>query len=78
MPPGDLAVIIPAKNEADRIAATVCAAGKLTGADIIVVVDDGSTDDTAALRPQPGARSSGIRATAARPRPWRPARRRSG
>jgi hypothetical protein len=55
MPPGDLAVIIPAKNEADRIAATVRAAGKLAGADIIVVVDDGSTDDTASLAASAGA-----------------------
>lgn len=55
MPPGDLAVIIPAKNEADRIAATVRAAGKLPGADIVVVVDDGSTDDTAALAVSAGA-----------------------
>jgi hypothetical protein len=55
MPPGDLAVIIPAKNEADRIAATVRAASKLTGADIVVVVDDGSTDDTAALAASAGA-----------------------
>jgi len=55
MPPGDLAVIIPAKNEADRIAATVSAAFKLAGADIVVVVDDGSTDDTAALAASAGA-----------------------
>ena len=55
MPPGDLAVIIPAKNEADRIAATVRAAGKLIGADVIVVVDDGSTDDTASLAASAGA-----------------------
>jgi hypothetical protein len=55
MPPGDLAIIIPAKNEADRIAATVRAAGKLAGADIVVVVDDGSTDDTAALAASAGA-----------------------
>jgi hypothetical protein len=55
MPLGDLAVIIPAKNEADRIAATVSAAFKLAGADIVVVVDDGSTDDTAALAASAGA-----------------------
>ncbi len=55
MPPGDLAVIIPAKNEADRIAATVCAASKVSGADIVVVVDDGSTDETAALAASAGA-----------------------
>jgi len=48
MPPGDLAIIIPARNEADRVAATVAAATTLAGADIVVVVDDGSTDETAA------------------------------
>ena len=56
MPPGDLAVIIPARNEADRIAATVTAAATLDGADIIVVVDDGSTDGTAAAAAAAGAR----------------------
>jgi hypothetical protein len=55
MTPGDLAIIIPAKNEADRISATVCAAAKLAGADIVVVVDDGSTDQTAALAATAGA-----------------------
>jgi hypothetical protein len=55
MPPGDLAVIIPAKNEAERIAATVSAASKLAGVDIVVVVDDGSTDRTAALAAAAGA-----------------------
>jgi glycosyltransferase involved in cell wall biosynthesis len=55
MPPGDLAVIIPARNEADRIAATVTAAAKLDGADIILVVDDGSTDRTAATAEAAGA-----------------------
>src|SRR5258708_3265980 len=48
MAPGDLAVIIPARNEADRIATTVTAAAKLDAPDIILVVDDGSTDDTEA------------------------------
>lgn len=51
----DVAVIIPARNEADRIAATVAAASKLAGADIVVVVDDGSTDNTAALAASAGA-----------------------
>lgn len=55
MPPGDLAVIIPAKNEVDCIAATVAAASTLVGADIVVVVDDGSTDGTAAAAAAAGA-----------------------
>jgi hypothetical protein len=54
--PGDLAVVIPAKNEADRIAATVRAAAGLFGVDLIVVVDDGSSDDTAAAAVAAGAR----------------------
>jgi hypothetical protein len=54
--PGDLAVVIPARNEADRIAATVTAAATLPGADLIVVVDDGSADGTAALAAEAGAR----------------------
>jgi len=56
MSPGDLAVIIPARNEADRIAATVTAAAMLEGADLILVVDDGSTDGTAAAAEAAGAR----------------------
>jgi glycosyltransferase involved in cell wall biosynthesis len=56
MTQGDVAVIIPAWNEADRIAATVRAAGKLAAVDVVVVVDDGSTDDTAALAAAAGAR----------------------
>lgn len=55
MPPGDVAVIIPARNESGRVAATVSAARKLPGADIVVVVDDGSGDDTAALAAAAGA-----------------------
>ena len=49
-------MIIPARNEADRIAATVTAAAKLGGADIILVVDDGSTDGTAAAAAAAGAK----------------------
>ncbi len=44
--PGGLAVVIPAKDEADRIAATVAAARSIPGADLVVVVDDGSRDAT--------------------------------
>ena len=52
---GDLAVVIPALNEADRIGATVRAAAALPGADIVVVVDDGSHDGTAAAAAVAGA-----------------------
>jgi hypothetical protein len=43
---GGLAVVIPARNESDRIGATVRAAARIPGVDVIVVVDDGSTDGT--------------------------------
>jgi glycosyltransferase involved in cell wall biosynthesis len=56
MPSGDLAVIIPAKNEADRVGATVAAARGLPGVDLVVVVDDGSSDDTAGAAARAGAR----------------------
>jgi len=52
---GDVAVVIPARNEADRIAATVKAAAGLPGVDIVVVVDDGSRDGTAAVAQGAGA-----------------------
>src|SRR5215468_162017 len=55
LPSGDVAVIIPAKNESDRIQATVAGASGLSGVDLVVVVDDGSTDDTAALAGDAGA-----------------------
>jgi len=54
-PSGDVAVVIPAGNESDRIAATVRAAAGLPGVDIVVVVDDGSTDGTAAAARDAGA-----------------------
>ena len=54
--PGDLAVIIPAWNEADRIGATVRAAACLPGVDLVVVVDDGSADGTASVAARAGAR----------------------
>ena len=45
---GDLAVVIPARNEFDRISATVKAAARIPGVDLVVVVDDGSNDGTGA------------------------------
>ncbi|WP_131739287.1 glycosyltransferase family 2 protein [Actinomadura roseirufa] len=52
----EVAVIIPAKDEADRIAVTVKAARELPGAGLVVVVDDGSSDGTGAAARQAGAR----------------------
>jgi len=54
-PGGDAAVVIAARNEADRIQATVTAAAGLTGVGLVVVVDDGSKDATAAIARQAGA-----------------------
>ena len=51
----DVAVIIPARNEADRIEATVRAADSLGGVTLVIVVDDGSTDATAAAAGRAGA-----------------------
>jgi glycosyltransferase involved in cell wall biosynthesis len=45
-PPGDLAAVIPARNEYDRIAATVHGVSRIPGVDLVVVVDDGSSDGT--------------------------------
>lgn len=53
--PGDVAVIIPARDESGRIRATVTGAAGLPGADLVLVVDDGSQDDTAAVAEQAGA-----------------------
>ncbi|MDO4888635.1 MAG: glycosyltransferase [Actinomycetaceae bacterium] len=41
-----VAVIVPAKDEEDRIAATVRAARAIPHVDLVVVVDDGSVDGT--------------------------------
>lgn len=50
-----VAVVIPAKDEADRVAATVTAAATIPGADLVVVVDDGSSDATAQAARDAGA-----------------------
>ena len=52
---GDVAVVIPARNESDRIEATVAGAAGLPGVDMVIVVDDGSADDTAARADHAGA-----------------------
>jgi glycosyltransferase involved in cell wall biosynthesis len=52
---GDVAVVIPARDESDRIQATVKAAVVLPGVDLVLVVDDGSRDGTAALAEGAGA-----------------------
>jgi glycosyltransferase involved in cell wall biosynthesis len=52
---GDVAVIIPAKDEQDRIAATVQGAQQLPGVDLVIVVDDGSADATVRLAEGAGA-----------------------
>jgi glycosyltransferase involved in cell wall biosynthesis len=53
--PRTVAVVIPAKDEAERNAATVRAAATNDRVDLVVVVDDGSTDDTAAVARDAGA-----------------------
>lgn len=52
----DTAVVIPAKNEADRIGLTVRSALALPGVDLVVVVDDGSTDQTGKVARAAGAK----------------------
>lgn len=49
-------MIIPAKDEADRIADTVKAAHELPGTGLVVVVDDGSADGTGRAARAAGAR----------------------
>jgi glycosyl transferase family 2 len=52
---GDVAVVIPARNESDLVALTVKGALSIPGADIVLVVDDGSGDGTAAAAEAAGA-----------------------
>ena len=50
-----VAVIIAAKDEADRIVTTVSAARRIAGVDLVIVVDDGSADATGRLAADAGA-----------------------
>src|SRR4051794_27044907 len=52
---GDTAVVIPARNEELRVATTVRAALWISGVDLVVVVDDGSSDATPAVAHDAGA-----------------------
>jgi len=55
METSDLAVVVPAFDEAARVAATVEAAAKVAGVDLVLVVDDGSSDATARVAREAGA-----------------------
>ncbi len=48
-------VLMPAHNEAERIAASVTAAASVPGVDRVVVIDDGSTDGTTDIARTAGA-----------------------
>lgn len=50
-----MVALVPARNEADRIGATVSALRALPGVDQVVVVDDGSIDGTASVALASGA-----------------------
>ena len=47
--------VIPAKDEQDRISATVAAAARLPGVQLVIVCDDGSKDSTASHAAAAGA-----------------------
>jgi len=53
---GSMSIIIPAKNEAVSIGKIVASARELYGAADIIVVDDGSCDDTGTIARNAGAR----------------------
>jgi len=52
----DIAVLIPAHDEATRVAETVRAAAAIPGVTRVVVVDDGSRDDTDRVAEEAGAK----------------------
>ena len=49
------AAIVPAKDEAERVGATIAALRSLPDVALVVVVDDGSTDSTAQVAAEAGA-----------------------
>ncbi len=56
-----MAVVVPAYNEADRLGPTVAGSRHLPLVDLVVVVDDGSTDATAEVARASGATVAGHR-----------------
>ncbi|HYN29845.1 MAG TPA: glycosyltransferase [Dermatophilaceae bacterium] len=50
-----VAAVVPCRDETDRVAATVAAVRTVPGVDLVVVVDDGSTDRTADVAESAGA-----------------------
>lgn len=50
-----VAAVVPAKDEADRIASTLTGVRRIDEVDLVVVVDDGSTDETARIAAVEGA-----------------------
>lgn len=50
-----VAAVVPARNEAERVAATVAAVRRVTGVRLVIVVDDGSDDLTADVARTAGA-----------------------
>ncbi len=50
-----VAAIIPAKDEAARIASTISGVRQIAGVDLVIVVDDGSSDATGRLAREAGA-----------------------
>jgi glycosyltransferase involved in cell wall biosynthesis len=52
-----VAAIVPARNEASRVSATVSALRSIPGVDEVIVVDDASLDETRRLATEAGART---------------------